>query len=173
MLLLLELYVSVLRILLLLLGVVVTLVLGDRVYLLLNSFLSGFYLPCIEFIAFLVIYVLPGALVYGAFVEKHFFKRETRHNIKIFLFSFLSGVGLALLPFSNTVFVSFQNPILNHSVLISSCVTPGYPLKIFELIGSGLVAVVFGFIGMDLGVLLKHASHKIHTRHFRVKKKKK
>lgn len=179
MLLLLELYLSVLRIVLLLLGVLLSIFLGDKFYGGINNFLRFLSFPCIEIISVLVVLFLPAGMFYGIFIQKYFWRRKTHYNTKLFFTAFIVGFLLALTPISDSVTFSYQQGIGQQ--VMSSCLSSSDILtKSAHMVGSGIVAALFAFLGMDIGVGLKGISKKFSTektisisRQKKIKKKKK
>lgn len=147
-----EVFLSLIRIFLLLIGTLIVYVLGASVYTHVNGYLIQWSAPCIEIITSLVTIIPIIALFYGIHVQKFFWKRENDYNKKIFLISFAFGILIALIPWHSAVPAS--------SELL--CRTPiQWVDKIVYAIVTGALTSLLAAIGMDIGVLLKHSSKRI------------
>lgn len=144
-----EILLSFFRIVILLCGVLITFFFGDTLYITINRFLSSFYIPCLEIISYIIAFVPVIALFYGIHVQKFFWQRSKKYNQKVFLISYAIGILLALIPTDTFTSVSTGQ----------ACVAPVDLLaKITYAIATGVITSLFAYIGMDIGVSLKHTS---------------
>jgi RsiW-degrading membrane proteinase PrsW (M82 family) len=159
-----EVFFSLVRIIILLLGAVLTLILGDSVNDAINNFLVSLHFPCLGLISFLVIFVTPFAMIYGAHIRRFFWQREKHYNLIILVVSFLIGAIISFLPI-DTAFT------INQATDMSCNPSSGLNAHVIHMFGTALVTMVFATVGMDLGVVLKHVSHRIKNRTSETKKK--
>ena len=159
--LLLEIYLSLIRIFLLFTGILITVVFGEKAIMFFNSALQALGLPCIELMSFLIIVLLPLGMLYGIHIQKYFWQRTTKYNSLVFLFAFLIGVFLTAVPIDSDVvmYISGSTRAFSQSCFASFATQPQFAY----IVGSGIIGGVFGLIGMDFGVALKHVSKKIST----------
>ena len=153
------LFASLLRIILLLVGILLALSLATSGYSTINNFLIGNNYPCLEVISGLVIIVPIVAIFYGQSIKKFFWQRMRQYNLIILVAAFLFGLVLAFLP------VDFLTQSLPHCAPATDMVS-----KLTYGLASGIVAAVFAFLGVDLGVILKHLS--LQVQHHPVSKTK-
>lgn len=143
---------SILRIAVLFAGVSITVLLGKSVHDGVNAFLQSTYFPCLEVISLFAITIIPFAIYYGIAVRKFFWQRSRVYNIRVFIFTYAIGVALALLP---------AESFLANSAA-ASCIAPHETLsRLAHVLGTALVTSLFGLIGMDIGVSLKHFSKRV------------
>lgn len=147
-----QLFASLLRIILLLVGIMLALSLATSGYSTINTFLESNNYPCLEVISSLVVIVPVIAIFYGQHIQKFFWQRMRHYNLVILLSALGFGLLMAFLP------IDFLSQGLPHC-------TPAADLlsKLTYALGTSLVAAVFAFLGVDLGVILKHLS--LHIRH--------
>lgn len=145
----LELLLIVFRIGLLVSGVILTFFVGEHMYLSLNRFLQSWYLPCLEIITSLVAFVPAAAIFYGIHIRKYFWQREKHYNNVIFLVSYAVGALLALVP---------ESALLTMQTGQSCGTAPDLIGKFAYATTTGLITAVLAYIGMDIGVSLKHTS---------------
>lgn len=153
---LLEIFLSLVRITLLFTVALLTYILGDYAYIAINHFLYSINSPCLQIIALLVVIVPTVALFYGIHVKKYFWQRQNHYNFLILLVSFIVGVILTMIPVN----------ILTASGLTSTMACPEQQttLGVFlNILSTGLITALLGFIGVDIGVTLKAASHHLTT----------
>jgi hypothetical protein len=150
-----EIFASIVRIFLLFFGVAFSFTLGNTLYNQINSFLYSISLPCIELISFLVVLVPPVALYFGIHHKRYFWQRENRYNVTVLLVSFLVGFVFTILPF---------NYAPSWVAAPQCAASPDLLARFLQVIGTGLVTALFAYIGMDLGVSLKHLSHHVHKK---------
>lgn len=161
-----EIYLSILRIFILIFGFYLTLLLGTSTVAAINKFLYGSYLPCLEIISFLITFIPPIAIFYGIKEQRYFWQKPVVTNVIVLSVSFVIGVILSF--FSSDLIHAFVNTPATY------CISPQDPLEQFyRTLGTGLVASVFGFIGVDIGVSLKHVSRKMVSPYKMTSKSKK
>ncbi len=158
----LELYLSIIRILLLFFGVIGTYFIGNTTYISINSFLYSITSPCLQLISFLVVFTMPLSVFYGIHIRKYFWQRSKKYNQLLLLISFVLGL-LFTLTSTNTSFISSAVYCHSQVNLIG---------KIGQFIGTSLVIVLFVYIGTDIGVSLKHFSKKVQNNKKLGKKRK-
>jgi len=157
-----RLYASLLRIILLLVGVMIALYIGSSGYQSVNAFLSSNNLPCLEVISSLVVIVPVVTLFYGQHVRRYFWQRMRRFNAYILLGSLLVGLLFTILP----------HDLISPS--ITNCQARlDWNSKITYGLGTAVLTALLAFIGFDLGVTLKHISLKLHHHHGHQKSSKK
>lgn len=161
-------FLSLIRVGLLLLGALLTFILGTTVYMNVNHFLDTWYLPCLELISFLVVIVPVAALFYGVHIQKYFWQRESLYNNRIFLVSYLIGILLSLIPKETFSNITTQ--------LGQTCVAPSDPIaQITHVLSTGLLTSLLAYIGIDIGVSLKQTSKSVtsigHKTHRKPRKK--
>ncbi len=160
MVLLLEIFLSLVRIIFLFTAVLLTYILGDYAYLAINHFLYSINSPCLEVISFLVVLVPTLALFYGIHIQKYFWQRQNHYNYIILLVSFIIGAVLTIIP------VNLFTP----SSMMTAMTCPEQQNvvgKLLQIVSTGLITALLGFIGVDIGVTLKATSHHLTTRkHF-------
>lgn len=138
--LLLEIFLSGVRIVFLFTGSLLAFVFGFTFYNDANTFLLAHNLPTLELIALLVAFVPVIALLYGVHIRKYFWRRSKRYNLIVFLFSFLAGLLIALFP-------------------LSTCGVP-IPIssQVIIALTTGIITSLLAYIGLDVGVVVKHIS---------------
>ncbi len=157
-----EILFGVIRIFLLLFTTLLSYYLGSAVYHNVNTFLYANSLPCVEVIAFLLSAVPVFFVFFGIGIQKYFWQRPGHYNWVILLVSYAIGAVISFLPL-NTLFASSlaTNPCPEQVTLVA---------RIAHALASGLLTSVLAFAGMDLGVSLKHVSHRIRRKSSKKKK---
>src|SRR5438105_102606 len=149
----LELLFSAGRIVLLLFGIVFIFLFANLVYKDLNSFLYAYDSPCIALISLLVALVPTAAFFYGAHIRKYFWQRENHYNWIIFFISYVIGTILTFYPESYIGIFHATGTYCPMHIDFSS--------KIQQSISTGIVTSLLAYMGMDLGVVVKHLGHTL------------
>ena len=150
-----EVFASIIRIFLLFFGLAFSFTLGNTLYIQINSFLYTISLPCLELISFLVLFIPPIAFYFGIHHKEFFWQREEKYNSTVFIVSFILGVIFTLLPLNYTSWWATNPQCLSQPDLLS---------KFVQVLGTGLAAALFAYLGMDIGVAFKHLSHHVHKK---------
>lgn len=159
--LLLEIFLSLVRIIFLFTGTLISIIFGREIYISINSFLQTYTFPCLEIISFLVIFSPAVGIFIGTHIQKYFWQRHTRYNTLIFITAFCAGVGLTFIPLGTIT----QDT--------AYCASPTQTLPMLShMFGTGLITAIFTMIGMDYGVVLKHGSKFMQTETKNNQKKK-
>ncbi len=156
------LFASLLRIILLLVGIMLALSLATSSYSTINSFLVGNNYPCLEVISGLVVIVPVVAIFYGQHIRKFFWQRMRHYNLVILLSALGFGFLMAFLPID---FLSQDLPQCAPATNIAG--------KFTYALATSVVAAVFAFLGVDFGVTLKHLSLRVHHPHTTKSRKRK
>ena len=138
---------------------------GNGIYDGVNRFLLSNNFPCLGLISFLVIFVTPFAMLYGAHIRRFFWQRENHFNLVILLTSFLIGVIVSLLPI-DFAFTMSRNTDVNCNPIMSLNAT------LIHTLGTALISTLLAVLGMDFGVVLKHVSRHIGKKRLGKKKTK-
>lgn len=127
------------------LGAIVSYIFGNAFYRAINTFLYSLAAPCIEVISLIIAVIAPVAYYYGVSHKKFFFNRTGRHNFFIFLWSYLFGAIVTLLPLSYSY--------VSDSVILYCRAQNNITDSIFQFISTGFIASFIAFISLDLGVI--------------------
>lgn len=161
---LLEIFLSLVRIIFLFTGALISILFGREVYITINSFLQTYTFPCLEIISFLVIFAPAVGIFIGTHVQKYFWQRHTKYNTIVFTAAFLAGVILTFIPLGDIIMT--QNA--------GFCASPTQLLpQLSHMFGTGLITGILTVLGVDYGVALKHSSRLMQTTKFKKTQSKK
>jgi len=147
------LFSSLLRIILLLVGIYLALALTLTGVQGANAFLAANNYPCLEVISLLVVLVPPIGILYGQHIRRYFWQRMGHYNWIILGVSLIVGISLAFI--STGYFSELEGA--------DACQVPASTLGITTyILGTSVVTAILAFIGVDFGVTLKHLSLKIN-----------
>jgi|SRR6185437_5565542 len=160
---LLELLLGLIEPILFVFGAIFTFIFGSVIYHKINSFLYSFTTPCLEMTTLLVALISPLAFFYGVHHKKFLTQRSNRHNLVIFVLSYVFGTIVTLLPIGySSVFDSTQLACLPQTTLVG---------KIAQIVSTGLITSFLAYLNVDIGVLYANTV-RAHLRKRKKRKKK-
>lgn len=146
-----EFFLFLVRLILLQTGVLIAYVFGDNIFKAFAATRS----PCVELLAFFIAIVPIVFLVIGAMHRRYFWQRPGFFNWIVVAVSFV-------IAFASTFLPGKYLSILDSS--LSVCQQPTGNIQIYsQFLFTGLIVSLIAFVGMDFGVALKHVSHHLQT----------
>jgi hypothetical protein len=136
-----ELLLGSIQVMLLFFGAILTFVLGEGLYKLIDNTLFAFAIPCMEMLSLIIAIIAPVAYFIGIHLQKGFFQRESSYNKGIFFLAFLFGVVVTFLP------------VTGHEVASPYCTAQiTIVAQTLQALITGGVTALIAFLSFDMGV---------------------
>lgn len=150
--------------LLLLVGAIFAYLLGNAAISAINSFLYSIDTPCLEVITLIIAFVSPLGYLYGANHKKFFSQRSNRHNLNVFLISFVFGIAVTFFPINYNYTLNGTEAFCPNQITFID--------QIGQSISTGTITAIVAFLSLDLGVIYANTIGA-HVRKIRTSKKNK
>jgi hypothetical protein len=137
----LELLVGCIQVMLLFFGAILTFVLGESLYKLIDNTLFNFAIPCMEMLSLIIAVIAPIAYFFGIHHQKGFFQRESKYNKGIFFLAFLFGAGVTFLPIIGK---DVASPFCAAQITLTA--------KVLQALTTGGMTALIAFLSFDMGV---------------------
>lgn len=150
--LLLEFFLFLVRVILLATGSYVIYYFGIDLY----QVFAALHAPCVELLSLFIALVPVIALWYGTLHRRYFWQRTSQVNWIIVMISFVIAFIFTYLPAQYLAWLDMS--------LVNCQGTTTLADSISRFLFTGILVSVLSFVGMDMGVGLKHISHHLQTK---------